>query len=265
VAAEAEFSRAGLKVPIEAIAKRAGVGVGTVCRHFPTKQVLIEAVLTAMYESLLSDAETALEHDDAGAAFLEFFEALTAFQARHRALAEQMIVRANPDRWAHRGVRGLVGPDRDLQFCRQGNKQVKLDVVMLMDRAIRHRLELHANGANVSEIRLTRPKAGKLRRAAAVIIIFGLATLLNISGADIRDDPRVIQDRHPRRPSPGSRTPPCLQAAQHRRSCLLPAPPVPRRRHQVRQTRLCLAGEPSTWPRSGSGSAIPFHDLQDAL
>jgi len=89
-AAEAEFSRAGLKVPIDAIAKRAGVGVGTVCRHFPTKQALIEAVLTAMYESLLSDAETALEHDDAGAAFLEFFEALTAFQGRHRALAEQM-------------------------------------------------------------------------------------------------------------------------------------------------------------------------------
>ncbi len=90
VAAEAEFSRAGLKVPIEAIAKRAGVGVGTVCRHFPTKQALIEAVLTAMYESLLSDAETALEHDDAGAAFLEFFEAVTTFQSRHRALAEQM-------------------------------------------------------------------------------------------------------------------------------------------------------------------------------
>jgi AcrR family transcriptional regulator len=89
-AAEAEFSRAGLKVPIDAIAKRAGVGVGTVCRHFPTKQALIEAVLTAMYESLLADAEAALELDDAGAGFLVFFEALTAFQARHRALAEQM-------------------------------------------------------------------------------------------------------------------------------------------------------------------------------
>ncbi len=89
-AAEAEFSRAGLKVPIEAIAKRAGVGVGTVCRHFPTKQALIEAVLTSMYESLLTDAEAALEQDDAGAAFLAFFEAVTAFQSRHRALAEQM-------------------------------------------------------------------------------------------------------------------------------------------------------------------------------
>jgi len=89
-AAEAEFSRAGLKVPIEAIAKRAGVGVGTVCRHFPTKQALIEAVLTSMYESLLADADAALAQDDAGAAFLAFFEAVTAFQSRHRALAEQM-------------------------------------------------------------------------------------------------------------------------------------------------------------------------------
>jgi AcrR family transcriptional regulator len=89
-AAEAEFSRAGLKAPIEAIAKRAGVGVGTVCRHFPTKQALIEAVLTSLYESLLADAQAALEQDDAGAAFLAFFEAVTAFQSRHRALAEQM-------------------------------------------------------------------------------------------------------------------------------------------------------------------------------
>jgi hypothetical protein len=39
-----------------------------------------------------------------------------------------------------------------------------------------------AGRLNVSEIRLTRPKAGKVRRAAAVIIIFGLAALLNISG-----------------------------------------------------------------------------------
>jgi len=59
-AAEAEFSAVGLKASIEAIARRAGVGVGTVCRHFPTKEALVEAVLTAMYRSLLADAEAAL-------------------------------------------------------------------------------------------------------------------------------------------------------------------------------------------------------------
>jgi AcrR family transcriptional regulator len=89
-AAEAEFSAVGLKASIEAIARRAGVGVGTVCRHFPTKEALVEAVLTAMYQSLLADAEAALEQPDAGAGFEAFFLALSNFHARHRALAEQM-------------------------------------------------------------------------------------------------------------------------------------------------------------------------------
>ena len=89
-AAEVEFASNGLKAPIDAIAKRAGVGVGTVCRHFPTKQALIEAVLISMYAELLADAEAARDNPDAGAAFLDFFAAVTTFQSRHRALAEQM-------------------------------------------------------------------------------------------------------------------------------------------------------------------------------
>jgi AcrR family transcriptional regulator len=89
-AAEAVFSELGLKAHIEEVARRAGVGVGTVCRHFPTKQALIEAVLEAMYESLTHEAQRALEQPDPGAAFRSFFTTLSEFQARHRALAEQM-------------------------------------------------------------------------------------------------------------------------------------------------------------------------------
>jgi AcrR family transcriptional regulator len=66
------------------------VGVGTVCRHFPTKQALVEAVLEARYESVLHDAEGALELPDPGVGFRSFFVSLSEFQARHRALAEQM-------------------------------------------------------------------------------------------------------------------------------------------------------------------------------
>jgi AcrR family transcriptional regulator len=89
-AAEDAFSEMGLGAHIEEVARRAGVGVGTVCRHFPTKQALVEAVLGAMYASLLDDAQRALDDPDAGAAFETFVRALSAFQARHRALAEQM-------------------------------------------------------------------------------------------------------------------------------------------------------------------------------
>jgi AcrR family transcriptional regulator len=89
-AAEDVFSKMGLRAQVEEVARRAGVGVGTVCRHFPTKQALVEAVLEAMYESLLNDARGALEQPDPGAAFRTFFYALSEFQARHRALAEHM-------------------------------------------------------------------------------------------------------------------------------------------------------------------------------
>src|SRR6185503_14037101 len=80
-AAEAVFSEMGLRAQVEEVARRAGVGVGTVCRNFPTKQALVEAVLAAMYESLL---------DDARAAFADFFTRMSDFQMRHRALAESM-------------------------------------------------------------------------------------------------------------------------------------------------------------------------------
>jgi len=90
VAAEDVFSEMGLRAQIDEVARRAGVGVGTVCRNFPTKQALVEAVLEAMYESLLEDAQRALRQADPGAAFHTFFVALSEFQARHRALAEHM-------------------------------------------------------------------------------------------------------------------------------------------------------------------------------
>ena len=96
VAAEDVFSEMGLRAQIEEVARRAGVGVGTVCRHFPTKQALVEAVLEAMYESLLGDARRALRAADPGTGFQTFFFALSEFQARHRALAEHMAAGIDP-------------------------------------------------------------------------------------------------------------------------------------------------------------------------
>ena len=89
-AAEAVFAESGLKAPVEEVARRAGVGVGTVCRNFATKQALIEAVVGAMYDTLLLDAEAALADPDPARAFEQFVTGLPAFQARHRALADQM-------------------------------------------------------------------------------------------------------------------------------------------------------------------------------
>src|SRR5215208_7228554 len=66
-AAEEVFAEGGLRAQIDEVARRAGVGVGTVCRHFPTKHALVEAVLEAMYASLLEAAERAVAEPDGGA------------------------------------------------------------------------------------------------------------------------------------------------------------------------------------------------------
>jgi AcrR family transcriptional regulator len=95
-AAEAVFSEMGLRAQVDEVARRAGVGVGTVCRHFPTKQALVEAVLESTYASLLDDARRALEQPDPGAAFQTFVFALSEFQDRHRALAEHMATEIDP-------------------------------------------------------------------------------------------------------------------------------------------------------------------------
>jgi AcrR family transcriptional regulator len=101
-AAEAVFATCGLKAQLDDIARRAGVGVGTVCRHFPTKQALVEAVCIRMYQSLLDRAREALRSPDPAEAFERFIEALPEFHRRQRAFAEQManelVVAAGPVR-----------------------------------------------------------------------------------------------------------------------------------------------------------------------
>ena len=89
-AAEVLFAEEGLKVQIEQVAQRAGVGVGTVCRNFPTKQHLVDAVLTGMCQSLLEGALAAVREPDAAAAFAGFCSAMADFQVRHLAFAEEM-------------------------------------------------------------------------------------------------------------------------------------------------------------------------------
>lgn len=76
-AADAVFSEFGPAASTEEVARRAGVSIGTVFRHFPTKEALIEAVVIGRLTQLTAEAERladAVDADaDADAAFLIFF------------------------------------------------------------------------------------------------------------------------------------------------------------------------------------------------
>src|ERR1700733_15507536 len=75
-AAEAVFASEGISVPVDVIAEKAGVGVGTLYRHFPTKEKLFEAILIQRLEELVTDARARLGAEDPGSAFFGFLEHL---------------------------------------------------------------------------------------------------------------------------------------------------------------------------------------------
>lgn len=82
-AAEEVFSQEGLSAPVDEVARRAGVGVGTVYRHFPTKEALFEAVVMTRLEAIAEKAERlAGEADPVQALFAHISELVSQAVAK---------------------------------------------------------------------------------------------------------------------------------------------------------------------------------------
>jgi AcrR family transcriptional regulator len=73
-AAEEVFATAGASAPTGDIARRAGVGIGTLFRHFPTKAALVEAIVLNRMERLVDEADTLVATGDPATAFFTLFE-----------------------------------------------------------------------------------------------------------------------------------------------------------------------------------------------
>ena len=71
-AAEETLAREGISLPIDAVAKRAGVGAGTLYRHFPTKEALFEAIVMHRLAQLTELAESYAKADDPGQALFDY-------------------------------------------------------------------------------------------------------------------------------------------------------------------------------------------------
>jgi AcrR family transcriptional regulator len=84
------FAQDGLEAQIDDIARAAGLGVGTVYRHFPTKEGLIEALAADRFDRLAEKAHEALEASDPWEGFCEFMRYSAEIQAGDRALTEVM-------------------------------------------------------------------------------------------------------------------------------------------------------------------------------
>ncbi|HZE37356.1 MAG TPA: helix-turn-helix domain-containing protein [Stackebrandtia sp.] len=85
-AAQRAFAEVGTSVSLGEIARRAGVGAGTVYRHFPTKSELLEAVLHQRIEALTARANALRAAADSGEAFFGFCVEGVLSTARNLAL-----------------------------------------------------------------------------------------------------------------------------------------------------------------------------------
>ena len=92
-AAREAFAEGGFAVPLDDIAARAGVGPGTVYRHFPTKESLFQSVVSARVTDLVADARRRAAADaDPGGAFFGFLAHLGAEAAAKRDTSDAISV-----------------------------------------------------------------------------------------------------------------------------------------------------------------------------
>jgi AcrR family transcriptional regulator len=89
-AAREAFAEGGESTALEEIARRAGVGIGTLYRHFPTRQALLEALYVDEVEDMCRSAAE-LDGSDPWEALNGWFERFIAYIGTKRALAAELL------------------------------------------------------------------------------------------------------------------------------------------------------------------------------
>ena len=96
-AATAAFADSGAGAPLEDIARRAGVGIGTLYRHFPTRLDLQEAVFRNHVALVCDQGDQLAGAPDPGDAFAVWLRALASYLVTKRGLASALIAARGRD------------------------------------------------------------------------------------------------------------------------------------------------------------------------
>ena len=91
-AAQAVFAETGLDAPLDEIAQRAGVGIATLYRRFPTREDLVAASFAPKMAQYVAAVEEALQAADAWAGFCGYVEHVCAMQAADRGLNDVLAL-----------------------------------------------------------------------------------------------------------------------------------------------------------------------------
>jgi AcrR family transcriptional regulator len=89
-AASLAFAEHGIDTSLEEIALRAGVGIGTLYRHFPTREHLVEVVYAREVEALCQAADDLAKKHPPGVALAQWLQRFVDYMAAKRGMAESL-------------------------------------------------------------------------------------------------------------------------------------------------------------------------------
>jgi AcrR family transcriptional regulator len=169
VAREA-FSERGADASMDDIARRAGVGSGTLYRHFPTKAALIEAVYRDGVNTLCERGEEYLTTLPPDTALFEWLRALVAYVTQKRGLAGSLLASIDTTSlFADVHAKIAASGGALLERAKEAGavrSDVELNDVVKLASAIAHAGEQSPEGADLSD-RLLRLAFDGLRQTPA--------------------------------------------------------------------------------------------------
>jgi AcrR family transcriptional regulator len=161
-AAKKLFADQGLDAQMPDVAKEANVGVGTVYRHFPTKDDLIAALVAERFERLAQKARDSLETESAWEGICDFIRFATQIQADDRGLCEVMGSRPELMDGAARAI-GL--PELCDRLVKRGQRSGELRKDLVWED-----IPMIACGLGGTTHGMTGPAAGRWPRLVEIVI-----------------------------------------------------------------------------------------------
>lgn len=135
-AATAAFAEHGADAPLEDIARRAGVGIGTLYRHFPTRLDLQSAVYLSQVKGVCAQADELILQSAAEDAFASWVRTLASYMVTKRGLSRALI--------------DTLGRDSELiSSCSLAMRET-------IDRLLKHAQEAHVIRPDVTSVDVLR-------------------------------------------------------------------------------------------------------------